>query len=197
MSNSYGADPQVLKQAAQGINRTIGELQDVGVGVGAGAVGRGFGSLELTQLQMGHTGLAGAFATFAQRWEWGVRALVDEGNELAEKLDLSAGYYHEAEEYAVGVVKDSVVAAYGDPAASGEDIQRMSWGEVGSAVKGAWTPDLSQQSASEAEQRIGQTWQATQEDLTTSGQYGTQLRMGSEFVQESLGSVTPDDGNGA
>nr|WSZ14885.1 ISAs1 family transposase [Streptomyces canus] len=41
----------------------------------------------------------------------GVKALVDGGNEIAEKLDLSAGYYHEAEEYAVGVTKDYVVAA--------------------------------------------------------------------------------------
>jgi hypothetical protein len=190
VDNGYGADPQVLKQAAQGINQTIDELQDVGVGVGAGAVGRGFGSLELTQLQMGHTGLAAAFATFAQRWEWGVRALVTEGNDIAQKLDLSAGYYHEAEEYAIAVVKDSVVASYGDPAASGEDAERMSWSQVGSAVKETWTPDLSEQSADEARQQIGQTWQTTQEDLTTTGQYGTQLRIGTEFVQESVENAT-------
>lgn len=55
MSNGYEAGPEVLKQAAKGINQTIEELQDVGM-VGGGAVGRGFGSLELTQLQMGHTG---------------------------------------------------------------------------------------------------------------------------------------------
>lgn len=70
MSNGYEADPEVLKQAAKGLNQTIEELQDVGM-VGGGAVGRGFGSLGLTQLQMGHTGLAKAFATFAERWEWG------------------------------------------------------------------------------------------------------------------------------
>jgi hypothetical protein len=102
MSEGYGADPEVLQQAAKGINQTIEELQAVGQ-VGGGAVGFGFDSLALSPLQMGHAGLAKAFATFAERWEWGVKALVDEGNEIAEKLDLSAGYYHEAEEYGVGV----------------------------------------------------------------------------------------------
>jgi hypothetical protein len=136
---------------------------------------------------MGHTGLADAFGTFAQRWEWGVRQLVHEGNDIAERLDLSAGYYHEAEEYATGVLKDSVVAAYGDPAVSSEDAERMSWSQVGSSVKETWTPDFSQQSADEARQQIGETWQATKEDLTTSGQYGTVLRTQAEMVQESLG----------
>ncbi|MFI8072773.1 hypothetical protein ACIF85_28865 [Streptomyces sp. NPDC086033] len=192
MSNGYEADPEVLKQAAKGINQTIEELQDVGM-VGGGAVGRGFGSLGLTQLQMGHTGLAKAFSTFAERWEWGVKALVDEGNEIAEKLDLSAGYYHEAEEYAIGVTKDYVVAAYGDPAVSGEKAERMSWGQVGASAKESWTPDLSQQSASESLHQTGRAWQATEEDLTTSGQYGTQLRVGGEFLRESMDAVTPED----
>jgi hypothetical protein len=192
VSNGYGADPEVLGQAAKGINQTIEELQGVGM-VGGGAVGRGFSSLQLTQLQMGHTGLAKAFATFAERWEWGVKALVDEGNEIAEKLDLSAGYYHEAEEYAVGVAKDYVVASLCDPALSGEDAERMSWSQVGSSAKGSWTPDLSQESASASLQQTGEAWHATEEDLTTSGQYGTQLRLGGEFVRESVDAVTPED----
>ncbi|MFF7641056.1 hypothetical protein [Streptomyces canus] len=190
MSDGYGADPEVLKQAAQGINQTIEELQAVGQ-VGRGAVGFGFESLELSPLQMGHAGLAKAFGTFAERWEWGVKALVEEGNEIAEKLDLSAGYYHEAEEYGVGVLKDVVVANYGAPTVSSQDAAQMSWSQVESGVKGAWTPDLSQESASGAVQQMGQSWQETQEDLTTSGQYGTQLRVGAEFVRESVESVTP------
>jgi hypothetical protein len=189
VNNSYGADPQVLKQAAKGINQAIEELQGVGA-VGLGAVGRGFSSLQMTQLQVGHTGLANAFATFAQRWEWEVRALVDQGNDIAVRLDLSAGYYHEAEEYAIGVVKDAVVAGYGDPAVSSEDAERMSWSEARSATKDGWTPDISQQSASEAWQQTRQAWQTTQEDLTTSGQYGTVLRTGTEIVQESVGYPT-------
>lgn len=194
MSDGYGADPDVLKQAAKGINQAIEELQGVGQ-VGGGAVGFGFGGLELTPLQMGHPGLAKAFGTFAERWEWGVKALVDEGNAVAEKLDLSAGYYHEAEEYGVGVLKDVVVANYGAPTVSGEDAERMSWSQVGSSVHNAWTPDLSQQSASEARHQIGQTWQATQENLTTSGQYGTQLRLGAEYLEESVDAVTSEDGD--
>ncbi|MEU6353997.1 hypothetical protein ABZ896_32475 [Streptomyces sp. NPDC047072] len=193
MSDGYGADPEVLQQAAKGINQAIEELQDVGQ-VGGGAVGFGFDSLALTPLQMGHPGLAKAFGTFAERWEWGVKALVDEGNAVAGKLDLSAGYYHEAEEYGVGVLKDVVVANYGAPTVSSEDAAKMSWGEVGAGIKGAWTPDLSQESASGARQQIGQTWQATQEDLTTSGQYGTQLRLGGELVRDSLDAVSPEDG---
>ncbi|NEB01432.1 hypothetical protein [Streptomyces sp. SID13726] len=195
MSGGFGADPEALKQAAKGITGAIEELQDVGA-VGAGAVGRGFGGLRLTPLQMGHPGLADAFGTFAERWEWGVRTLVHEGDELAEKLDLSAGYYHEAEEYAIGVVKDSVMAGYGDPAASGEDAEQMSWSRIGSTVKDGWTPDLSQQSAAEATERIGQTWQSTQEDLTSSGQYGAQLQLGGEVVRESLGAGDDEPAGG-
>ncbi|MGC0400853.1 hypothetical protein RKD27_003497 [Streptomyces sp. SAI-126] len=193
MSEGYGADPEVLQQAAKGINQTIEELQAVGK-VGGGAVGFGFDSLALSPLQMGHAGLAKAFGTFAERWEWGVKALVDEGNEIAEKLDLSAGYYHEAEEYGVGVLKDVVVSNYGAPTVSSQDAAQMSWSQVESGAKDAWTPDLSQESASGAVRQMGRSWQETEENLTTSGQYGTQLRAGAEFVRESVESVTPEDG---
>ena len=70
----------------------------------------------------------------------------------------------------------------------------MSWSQVESGAKDAWTPDLSQESASGAVRQMGRSWQETEEDLTTSGQYGTQLRVGAEFVRESVESVTPEDG---
>lgn len=183
MNSSYEVDPQVLKQAAEGINEAVDELQDVG-GVGSGAVGRGFSSLAMTGLQVGDSGLCKAFSDFAQRWEWGVRALVVEGNEVADKLNLSAGYYHEMEQYGQEVLKDGVTAALADPAMSGEDVEKkkMSWGDVGSSVKDAYTPDFSAESYAKAHSKVEDAWKATGEDVATSGVGGAHVRVAQDIA---------------
>lgn len=78
----YQVDPALLREAAQGINDTISALKSVGISEAAD-VGRGFSGLELTGLQAGSQDVRQAFSGFCERWSWGVRALVRDGNEIA------------------------------------------------------------------------------------------------------------------
>jgi hypothetical protein len=79
-----------LDEIAKGITLTLAELKDLGVDSLAGA-GRGFAELSLSGLELGHEGLLSEFTSFCERWEWGVRALVNEGNNFAAGVGLSAG----------------------------------------------------------------------------------------------------------
>jgi len=112
MAESYQVDPQALKPAADGINHSIEELKAIGI-VENAEIGRGFDNLKLTGLQIGHPELQKVFDEFCERWAWGVRAMVQDGNQIAERLHLSAGLYHDQEEYVSGVAKDLYSAAMG------------------------------------------------------------------------------------
>ncbi|MER5641492.1 hypothetical protein ABT095_31685 [Kitasatospora sp. NPDC002227] len=125
----FQVDPEALKQTAKGINDTIKELEAVGFAEGAGA-GRGFSMLELTGLQIGEPGCKSAFDDFCERWALQVRALVQEGNQIAERLHLSAGYYHEQEEYLSNSMKVVVNSAMGNPNLTEEQIDKQSWGQT-------------------------------------------------------------------
>jgi hypothetical protein len=64
--------------------------------------------------------VASAFGSFCDRWSWGVRALVQDGNQFAERLGLSAGLYNDVENQVTGAIKELVVAGVGDgPGARG------------------------------------------------------------------------------
>lgn len=114
MADGFTVDRAALGQAAQGISDTIGALGQLGFAEEAG-VGRGFSGLALSGLQVGDAGLQGAFSGFCDRWSWGVRSLVADGNEIAARLGLNAGVYADAEQYVVGALKDVTDAAMGDP----------------------------------------------------------------------------------
>lgn len=173
----YGVDPDLLKQAAKGINQVIDELQSLGGlhAVGNGAVGRGFENVALSKLQVGDEGLAAVLTAFGARWAWGVRELVREGNEVAEKLDLSAGTYHDMEEYGEGIVKDAVMAQYGAPTVTGDQASKMSWGEIGDGIKEAVRPDTSPDAAKSAMDDMHQQWSSAMKDSATSGARGAVL----------------------
>lgn len=100
-----------------------------------------------------------------------MKALVDEGNEIAEELDLSAGHYHEAEEYAVGVTKDYVVAATAIRPYPARTRRGCRGARSGRRRRGVGRR-ISQQSAAESRDQTGQARQATEEDLTTSDAKG-------------------------
>jgi hypothetical protein len=85
-----------LDQIAKGITLTLAELREFGIDSLAG-VGRGFSELQLSGLELGEGELTSAFTSFCDRWEWGVRTLVAEGNDFAEGVHLSAGTYYETE----------------------------------------------------------------------------------------------------
>ena len=124
---------------------------------------RGFPGLALSGLETGDATLCQAFGGFCDRWSWGVRALVQDGNQFAQRLGLTAGTYSMVEEQLTGAAKNVLDAVAGDPhmtdqqAASaswsqdaagvtGEDTSggQMTWGQAGQAAQQQWTAVASQ-----------------------------------------------------
>ena len=145
MSDGFTVDRAALAQAAQGINGTISDLGQLGFTEEANA-GRGFSGLALSGMQAGDTGLASAFSDFCDRWSWGVRTLVQTGNQIAARLHLSAGNYYNAEQSIIGSLKGLVSATVGDPEKS-----------QAAAAQGSWSQAVSQGPAPDS--FSGQAWQ--------------------------------------
>jgi hypothetical protein len=156
----YGLEPAALQETAQGIEEAITELKAVGFAEGAEA-GRGFSELELSGLEAGHPGLQGAFAQFCERWEWGVRTLVQDGNQIAARLGLAAGRYHDMEQYAAGLLKDVAVDLGGNPHLSDEQAEQQSWQQLAAGAR----PDYSADSWDKAGRQMAAQWKAEGRDL--------------------------------
>ncbi len=155
-----------LGEIAKGITLTLEELRELGIDSLAG-VGRGFSALQLSGLKLGHGEVASAFESFCERWEWGVRALVAEGNNFAEGVGLSAGTYYETDQYVEGAMKIVANSTTGNPYATEDDVQRMSWQEVNQATALA-NPDYSAESFAQAWENSEQGWKDTGRDVMTS-----------------------------
>ncbi|MGV9938104.1 hypothetical protein [Streptomyces sp. NPDC003401] len=170
MSGDEGEDIKAagLDSVARGITLTLAELKEIGVDSMAGA-GRGFSGLSLSGLQLGHESLTSAFTTFCERWEWGVRSLVIEGNTFAENVGLAAGTLHETDEYVGGALKVGANSLLGDPYAAEEEITRMGWGELARKNIDAYRdPDYSKASFEEAWKNSEQGWKDAGRDVMTS-----------------------------
>jgi len=140
MADGFSVDRAALSATAQGINDTIGSLKGLGIDE-TGEVGRGFSGLALTGLQAGQSDLAGAFGDFCDRWSWGVRSLVQDGNQFAARLGLSAGVYYDTEQYLTGVAKNVTVAVAGDPHLTDGQAASSSWSVDAAGITGAQTPE--------------------------------------------------------
>ena len=160
MADGYDVSPDLLQEASSGINDTIAELKTLGI-TEAADEGRGFGSLALTGMQLGNQDLTTAFGSFADRWSWGVRTMVKEGDQIAQLLSLSAGTYHDAEQYAIGVLKDAVNAVAGDPHAGEQQVENQSF----SQILGADKPDYSAASWNKTAQNASTTWAGVGRDV--------------------------------
>lgn len=182
MAGSYQVDPQALKQTASGINDTISELKSIGIVEGAEA-GRGFSNLELSGLQIGHPRVKSAFDEFCERWSWMVHGLVRQGNSIAEKLHLSAGIYHDQEQYVSGMTKDVVNAAMGNPNLTEDQVEKQSWGKTLSDndVTQIAHADYSAKSFQAGAMHSAATWKGTEADLMTN----SQLRAAASMTGES------------
>jgi hypothetical protein len=139
MADGFSVDRRALAETADGIKASIGALKGLGLDETA-EVGRGFSGLSLSGLQAGHADLATAFGGFCDRWSWGVRSLVQDGDQFAARLGLSAGVYADTEQYLTGVAKHVTVAVAGDPHLSDGQAARASWSQDAAAVTGAPTP---------------------------------------------------------
>ncbi|MET0191674.1 MAG: hypothetical protein ABW212_21910 [Pseudonocardia sediminis] len=121
----YRAAPTSLIAAADGIEAVVAELGRVTT-AGRAEAGRGMSELELEPVQLGHDELAAAFASFCERWEWGVRGLVRAGAEMADGLRGSGRDYARA---------DATTGSVFSQPFSGPD----SWAEAGESIARTWS----------------------------------------------------------
>lgn len=159
-----------LALVAKGLTEALAELKELGM-VGTAGAGRGFGDIALSGLELGHQGLTDEFGSFCERWEWGVRSLVNEGNSFALKTGLSAGTYYETEQYVEGSFKVVANAAIGNPYASEEEVIKQGWGDI--ATSGVLSgPDYSKESFDQAMANSAQGWKDAGRDVMTSSTMG-------------------------
>ncbi|MFH8404725.1 hypothetical protein ACH4FX_08100 [Streptomyces sp. NPDC018019] len=198
--NGYKLDQGALQQVSKGINDTISELKELGFDSQA-QLGHGFEKIQLTGMEAGHAELASTFESFCERWTWGVRALVHEANSFARRLDLSAGLYHEQEQYVSGQFKVAANAALGDPTLTAEQLKDKTWGQVlaDNPITQIRDADYDPTSAAskEARARTLQTLAQTKEDWSTSkwaGDADHNLAMKAMGIGKGKPADAPDDG---
>ncbi|MEV0743106.1 hypothetical protein AB0I51_45945 [Streptomyces sp. NPDC050549] len=173
MSGSSGEDIKAagLDEIAQGITLALGELKALGVDSLAGA-GRGFAELGLSGLELGHESLLSDFTSFCERWEWGVRALVIEGNNFATGVGLSAGTLYETDQYVEGAMKIAVNAGIGNPYASEDEVAQQGWGDLLRNNEYTGGVDYSTESAAKAMDNTEQAYKDAARDVMTSHTIG-------------------------
>lgn len=180
-----GLDKESLRRITEGLRAAVGELRSVGTSTGA-TIGSGFGEFALSGMEAGHPGLAGDFEGFCERWEWGVRSLVQDANRLAAAVGLSAGAFWEEEQYRQGAFKVTVNALVGNPHLGEDEVEKKSWGEV--FAEDTYTPDHSPASFRQAGEDAAQAWKDTGRSVATEGHGGT---LGDLMADQS--GVSEDD----
>jgi hypothetical protein len=103
MSNGFTVDPSALTEVADGLDASMAALARLGFSEAA-AEGRGFSRLALGELQMGDAGLQAAFSGFCDRWSWGVRNMVQDGNQIVARLGAARQRYSSAEQAIIQVL---------------------------------------------------------------------------------------------
>ncbi|MET7767439.1 hypothetical protein [Nocardia sp. NPDC005366] len=181
-------DPTVLEQAANGINGIIGELSELGIGE-TGAVGRGFSLLALSPTEAGKSVVQSTFETFTERWSWGVRALVQSGNAIAETLGLAAGRYHIMDEQFSNTFKEVFTHLAGNPHLTDAEIDARSWTDTLSDNSVNWVlhPDYSGDSFTQAFDKVG-------DNVSLLGQLGAHAMSADMPDQGLTGMFLPDTG---
>lgn len=164
MSAGYQVNPDALKETGKGINDAINELKSIGIAE-SGEIGRGFSNISLSGMQVGHEGLQQAFDDFCERWSWGVRTLVQDGNEIAQRLHLAAGEYHDLEQYGAGVFKDLAGDLVADPHKTDEQFEKGSWGDIGHDAN-PLNADYSAASFKKLGTDASKTWRTEARDLS-------------------------------
>ncbi|MCT2590111.1 hypothetical protein LHJ74_09335 [Streptomyces sp. N2-109] len=170
--------PTSLDLITKGLNAAMGELKEIGTSTGA-LQGSGFESMAMTGMEAGGGGLADNFEDYCERWEWGVRALVQDANAIAQRLGLAAGMIWSEDQYWDGTFKIGVNSLVGNPHATEEEVTQQNWG--GLLTPDA--PDYSGESWDQAGQDIEQDWKDTGRALLTEGRGGDQA----EQMNDALG----------
>lgn len=168
-AEDLNVDPDAVRRITTGLSEAIGELGDIGDTTGS-EMGKGFSHLAMTGMEAGHHGLSVDFEDYCERWEWGVRALVQDANTIASKLGLAAGLEWQEDQYLQTTFKVGVNSLIGDPAATEDELAKKSWGDV--AKPGFLSPDYSAKSFEDAGDEAAQTWKDTGRSLLTEGSGG-------------------------
>ncbi|MEW1719392.1 hypothetical protein [Streptomyces sp. NPDC093109] len=157
-----------VRLITEGLRAVVSDLGEVGSTTGS-ALGKGFSGLAMTGMEAGHSGLSADFEDYCERWEWGIRALVQDANTIAAKLGLAAGIVWEEDQYVQGAMKVVVNSAVGSPHASEDDIAEKGWGDV---LAPDLRPDYSAESFRQAADEAGQAWKDTGRAMATEGTFG-------------------------
>jgi hypothetical protein len=164
-----GPDLQVVGLAliADGINKALSELGKLGFAdkVGWSGAGRGFDDLEMDGMTIGDDSVGAVFHSFCERWQWGVRSLVDEGNSFAQAVGLAAGTQYQSDQTVKNSLKVGLNSLEGNPYASEDQIEKESWGQL---AKPAWLdPDYSAKSFEDGATASEQTLKGMARDVAT------------------------------
>jgi hypothetical protein len=106
MADGFMVDTSALTEVADGLDASMAALARLGFSEAA-AEGRGFSRLAPGELQMGDASLQAAFSGFCDRWSWGVRNMVQDGNQIVARLGAAKHQYMSAER-AIIVVLDHI-----------------------------------------------------------------------------------------
>lgn len=172
-------DKESVQRITHGLRAAVSELRDVGTGSGS-VLGKGFSDMSMTGMEAGHHGLSVDFEDYCERWEWGVRGLVQDANTIASKLGLAAGLLWEEDQYVQGAFKIAVNSAVGNPHASEDDIVKQNWGDV--FTPDYLNPDYSAESFEKTRDEAAQTWKDTGRALLTEGNGGRQSSMLNDLI---------------
>lgn len=162
--------PAAVAGIQKGLRAAVAELRESSDAAGA-SQGAGFSDLSMTGMEAGHMGLATDFEDFCERWEWGVRSLVQNASTLARSLGIAAGTVWEEDQYIQGAFKVVANAAYGNPHASEDEIEQKAWGDIFRAD--VYKPDYSEESFEKSREDIKQTWSDTGDKVTSTGKIGS------------------------
>ncbi|MBW1601674.1 hypothetical protein JJV70_06020 [Streptomyces sp. JJ66] len=154
-SSDLSVDPETVAALTRGLTAAQDELREIGSATDA-LQGAGFENLAMSGMEAGGGALAEVFEDFCERWEWGVRALIQDANALAERLNLAAGMVHAEDEYwsTTWKIAANAISPTGNPHLTEEEIAQqdygqllapktpdydMDWMQVGEDIKNTWT----------------------------------------------------------
>ncbi|GLZ33268.1 hypothetical protein Lesp02_54560 [Lentzea sp. NBRC 105346] len=157
--SGYQVDLEALNLAVKGINDTIGTLGGmVWGGKYSASSGAAVEELNLDEDECGDEALSDAMGEFCERWHWGVRHLVQEGQAMAKSLQQAAGTYKGVEDQISDTLKRLFDQEFGNPMGSGDPTGK-SWDQLKSD---AFT--LEDHPEQKAAQGVGKAWQSISKD---------------------------------
>jgi len=171
--------PAALAETAAGIEAVIEELRPLAP-FGAAETGRGVAQLGLLPGDVGHAGLSSAFLAFCDRWEWGVRAAVRLGADLADDLRAAGAAYGHAEHAGQSLLARIAYDVVGDPGGSGD-----TWDDVGASI----VPDARMPNWGD----LGAQWAAAAGDVALRSWPGTIARalLGDDPYTDQVDDLRP------